>query len=660
MRQRILTALTALALAFSVTVGLTAALVSVYMLPFSRTVPLLFWLVSAALGLLLLPRRKGGPILLGICAFALGFLLCRPGTIDQIKSFLELTTQTLNGVYHLGYLEFPGHSIGSVELPIAVYGSLLLLAVLRSVLARKSSALPLFLSLPPLLLCALMTDVPPKAWTVFLWLGGMLVLLLTSGSRKNGRAQGLTLTAMALVPAAALCGLLFYCNPQQGYEDHARALREKCIRYLENRRFSPPPAANLPVPELDTQVDLAALNGARQAELPILIVTSPTGGPLYLRGQSFDRYTAMTWENADAAPENFEGWGDSLGDLQIRTFALQGELYLPYYPDTGTVLSDGALKNTGGVLSYSVPRYPHGSAASEEVLTQCLQLPESTRSWAAGYAFPGNSTGEIAGRIGDFVRDSAQYDKGAPQMPNGEDDFARWFLEDCDRGFCVHFATAAAVLLRANGVPARYVTGFLCQVQAGQPAIVTSLQAHAWAEYYDGALGSWQILEATAPDTGIRPSPAAQEATIPTQPRTTAPAQPTATTPTAPPGPSEPSGTPKASASRLRWLWLLPLSALLPLRRLAVLFIRRERRRQASLNRRCLLYWAEAERLSRALETAPPEALQALAERARYSQHRLTPMELTPLTDYCRECRQTLDGQSPIRRAWNKYIRVIY
>ena len=67
MKQRFFTALTALALAFSVTTGITAALASVYMLPLSRPTVLLFWLVSAALGLLLLPGRKGPRILLGIC-----------------------------------------------------------------------------------------------------------------------------------------------------------------------------------------------------------------------------------------------------------------------------------------------------------------------------------------------------------------------------------------------------------------------------------------------------------------------------------------------------------------------------------------------------------------------------------------------------------------
>ena len=656
MKQRILTALTALALAFSVTVGVMAALVSVYMLPFSRATVLLFWLVSAALGLLLLPRRKGGRILLGICAFGLGFALCRPETIDQSESFLELITQTLNGVYHLGYLEFPGHSMGSAELPIAIYGSLLLLAVLRSVLGRKSSALPLFLSLPPLLLCALMTDVPPKAWTIFLWLGGMLTLLLTSGSRKNGRAQGLTLTAMALVPVALLCGLLCFLNPQQGYADHARALRETCIRYLEDRRFTPPPAADLPIPELDSQVDLAALNGARQAELPVLIVTAPTDGPLYLRGQSFDRYTSKAWENTGSTPESFEGWGDSLGHVQVRTFALQSELYLPYYPDTGTVLSEGAVKNTGGALSYSFRQYSHGSAASEEALRQCLQLPESASAWTGSYAFSGSTTAEIASQIGDFVRGSARYDKSAPQMPDTAEDFARWFLEDSDSGFCVHFATAAAVLLRANGIPARYVTGFLCQVKAGEPAIVTSLQAHAWAEYYDRDLGEWQVLEATAPDAGIRPIPRPQETISPTEAPPSTPTRP-ASAPTAPP---PVSGTRSHTVRRLSWLWLLLLPPLPSLRRLTLLFFRREHRRRASLNRRCLLYWADAERMSRALGETPPEALRSLAERARYSQHKLTPMELAPLADYCRECRQRLDGQSIIRRGWNKYVRVIY
>lgn len=82
--------------------------------------------------------------------------------------------------------------------------------------------------------------------------------------------------------------------------------------------------------------------------------------------------------------------------------------------------------------------------------------------------------------------------------------------------------------------------------------------------------------------------------------------------------------------------------------------------RRANLNRRCLLLFANAESLSHALGTAPPEALHALAERARYSQHRLTPMELKPLEDYRRDCRERLEEKPPLLRFWNKYILLLY
>ena len=87
---------------------------------------------------------------------------------------------------------------------------------------------------------------------------------------------------------------------------------------------------------------------------------------------------------------------------------------------------------------------------------------------------------------------------------------------------------------------------------------------------------------------------------------------------------------------------------------------RRQRARRANLNRRCLLLFANAESLSHALGTAPPEALHALAERARYSQHRLTPMELKPLEDYRRDCRERLEEKPPLLRFWNKYILLLY
>lgn len=487
MKERILTALEALLLSCAITAGPMAALAHVYALPLSWDTPALVWSLSLLLGLLILPRRRGGAAALGLVCFCTGFFLWRPEPRAQLMTLLELISKQLNGVYHLGYLEFPNHTVGTVELPMALGGSYMLLSVSRSVLRRKSSALPLFLSIPPLLLCGLLPQFPPESWSFFLWLGGMLVLLLSSGSRKNSPRQGLILAAMALVPVCLLCGILYLAVPQEGYQDHSQAFRQRCIRLFESGKPTPAPAA-IPAPELQRRVDLAALRGANQPSLPVLIVTAPTSGGLYLRGQSYDRYTSTGWEMSSEVADSFDGWGEPQGDVQIRTFALQSVLYLPYYPGTGTVLSGGALKNTGSILSYSFPKYPCGSAASAQTLDACLALPDSTRAWAEGYPFSGDSTQQTAQAIGDFVRQSAAYDKATGAMPEGQD-FARWFLESSETGYCVHFATAATVLLRAAGIPARYVTGFRCEATAGQPLVVTTEEAHAWAEYYDADLG---------------------------------------------------------------------------------------------------------------------------------------------------------------------------
>lgn len=51
----------------------------------------------------------------------------------------------------------------------------------------------------------------------------------------------------------------------------------------------------------------------------------------------------------------------------------------------------------------------------------------------------------------------------SPRQP-AQEDFAVYFLTEGKRGWCMHFATAAACMLRALDVPARYVSGYVCTV----------------------------------------------------------------------------------------------------------------------------------------------------------------------------------------------------
>jgi transglutaminase-like putative cysteine protease len=82
----------------------------------------------------------------------------------------------------------------------------------------------------------------------------------------------------------------------------------------------------------------------------------------------------------------------------------------------------------------------------------------------------------------------------------GSSDPVENFLFEQKTGHCEYFASAAAMLLRAVGVPTRYVNGFLGGEwnAVGQYVTVRQNRAHAWVEAYLGELG-WMRVDATPP-----------------------------------------------------------------------------------------------------------------------------------------------------------------
>ena len=71
------------------------------------------------------------------------------------------------------------------------------------------------------------------------------------------------------------------------------------------------------------------------------------------------------------------------------------------------------------------------------------------------------------------------------------------FLFASKRGHCELFATAAAVLLRMQGVPARLVTGFRLSSGPWEAGLrFRTGDAHAWLEYYLPEQG-WKALDPT-------------------------------------------------------------------------------------------------------------------------------------------------------------------
>lgn len=112
------------------------------------------------------------------------------------------------------------------------------------------------------------------------------------------------------------------------------------------------------------------------------------------------------------------------------------------------------------------------------------------------------STWSKAEFVKKYLRNNASYSMNLDPVPKGAD-YAEYFLLVQKKGYCEHFATAGTLLLRACGVPARYVTGyrvdpedFKIDPDGGYTAEVKDSDAHAWSEVYIKNMG-WVCKDMT-------------------------------------------------------------------------------------------------------------------------------------------------------------------
>lgn len=104
---------------------------------------------------------------------------------------------------------------------------------------------------------------------------------------------------------------------------------------------------------------------------------------------------------------------------------------------------------------------------------------------------------EVLNLVSSALRESIVYDEEV-KGSCGENDFATYVLEVSKRGYDVHYASCAVLMLRYFGVPSRYVEGY-CLGKTVSPygaVTLTEENAHAWAEYYIEGVG-WIPFEAT-------------------------------------------------------------------------------------------------------------------------------------------------------------------
>ena len=664
--ERGLTAVIGGVLAFVVGFCAAACAVTAFQLAVSLWAVALWCLLTAAVCAVLFRTRIGWavPVLFGVAVI---WLLLTGTLADSAESLCYSLSRVWRGIHGWKLIRWSTRNADEMAatLPPMVY---LLSAVTTAVTAwsvcrRKSGWVAVAAMTPWLLLCLTVPEQMPG----FLWVIGLFfavaMILLTAAARKRDHKQGTRAVLYTALPLVLAVAILFITVSPVAYDAdryadsflQSRAFRTFWATLTGERLFDgmDPQSVN---------VDLTKVGPQRQSEAPVLYVTTEYEGPLYIRGSGLDTYDGLHW--TDGGQGAALKWPDkdnlqSIGEVILSTRYAHRMLYLPYYATSMNLngVTRGVVNDTE-LTYYSVAcalpdeavlrqLYPSAGenrhTAAAELMEQCTQLPDATRRWASKLVkeiVPAGTVSyyHVAQSIGAYVRASAVYDLTTPVMPAARQDFAQWFLEESDSGYCIHFASAAVVLLKAAGIPARYVSGYLVTTEGEGLNPVLQKNAHAWAEYWLPGYG-WTVLEAT---------PSAQETPEETEPAV------------------QPEAPEKTDRSVPGWVWIV-LAAVAALSLLGGVLqwpvrvmLRRRRLYTGDVNQQILGRWQIIELYCRHLRLAPDRELFFLAQKAKFSPHALTEAELERFDCRIAALQRRLKKRSLFRRFYDRLILALY
>ena len=261
------------------------------------------------------------------------------------------------------------------------------------------------------------------------------------------------------------------------------------------------------------------------------------GGRVYLRWKNYGEYIfdeqtgTWKWTEAMAYPMSEQNMLFTTGKMlaanghEPTLYSLQllgGQYLLPNFVAEGPegAVNDVCLAPTASAYSLTGYSWSYSYAQALEyaamglddeqmrayttfVYNQYLAVPESTKAALLEIAGQNGLQADRLSIIEDvaaYVRSAAVYDVNFASCPEGKDEVI-YFLTESKSGVCRHFASAATLMYRALGIPARYVVGYSSYVPADTWTEVTGAQAHAWVEVFIPGLG-WVRMDPTPADSG--------------------------------------------------------------------------------------------------------------------------------------------------------------
>ena len=400
--------------------------------------------------------------------------------------------------------------------------------VIALVVIKGNSPLPAILAvLPSILLSMVYTDCSPALYALILLMLYIGSVLFGSGIRRDSAARArskLVFAALLLLGALALSVL----SPQNKFVpipfEQRRSMLGERIGLLQDSMlslFSKNPKQY----GLDSISD-RSLNNAKAFS-----VRSSVSGSFLLRTHSYGLYE----RNAFAASPEYDGsWRSlyALGSTQYAESAsisiqgaLMSERLVPYAFTTNDVKVEESFVRAYGDTSYTWTFKPHlrftpaksGKDENEyysfalksytmplgEQKDKLIELMDEEFPVVLDAAptfskhiriLAKDDPYQAALSVASAVSSIGKYSLTPGKTPNGRD-FVEYFVSENEKGYCVHYAAAAAAFLQALDIPARFTIGYRADVDMAETwQEVPQKSSHAWVEVYIKGVG-WVPFE---------------------------------------------------------------------------------------------------------------------------------------------------------------------
>ncbi|NZA26914.1 DUF3488 domain-containing transglutaminase family protein [Luteimonas sp. SJ-92] len=241
----------------------------------------------------------------------------------------------------------------------------------------------------------------------------------------------------------------------------------------------------------------------------------PTREQMYWRGPVLVHYDGRSWTRADwlaGLPPAESERGSPVWEYDVEVEPTDRRhvvaLELPLDAPEGVRLahdySMGAERPLSSLRRWRMRSAPPRTLEPElgpMLRGMALRLPEGFNPRAVALARQwrleaGDDDGAIIERMLDWIRGDFAYTLATPLPGRHAVDE---FLFEQQQGFCEHYSSAFVVLMRAAGIPARVVTGYVGGYynRFGDYWVVRRMDAHAWAEVWFEGRG-WVRVDPTA------------------------------------------------------------------------------------------------------------------------------------------------------------------